>query len=91
MANKNSSNRRKTGTRKEKPGVDQEISPIQALRFLEDMRKLGSQIYEPTQLISIRVPVNLLRILKTRAKLENKKYQSMIIDLIRKGLQSAEE
>ncbi|MBX3039198.1 MAG: hypothetical protein KF789_00650 [Bdellovibrionaceae bacterium] len=43
---------------------------------------------EPTQLISRSVTGNILRTLKTTAKLEGKKYQSMIIEMIRDGLKA---
>ena len=63
-----------------------QISPGQALQFLEDMRVLYSAKDEPTRAISLRVPENLLRLLKTRAALEGKKYQSLMIEILRKGL-----
>ncbi len=62
------------------------ISPLQAVQFLEDMRKLSADINEVTVPISLRVPANLLRVLKTHAKMEGKKYQSLIISFIRTGL-----
>jgi predicted DNA binding CopG/RHH family protein len=64
-----------------------EISPIQAVQFLEDIRKLSTNINEATVPISLRVPANLLRALKTRAKIDGKAYQSLIISYIRKGLE----
>lgn len=63
-----------------------EISPEEAVQFLDDLQTLTSQIDEPTVLISLRIPANVLRNLKTRAKIENKKYQSMIVNYIRNGL-----
>lgn len=67
------------------------ISPGQALQFLEDMRVLYSAKDEPTRAISLRVPENLLRLLKTRAALEGKKYQSLMIEILRKGLSDPKE
>lgn len=64
------------------------IGPEEALRFLEDMRQLQSEIDEPTVAISLRVPANLLRAVKTTAKSKGTKYQSLIIQLIRNGLKS---
>ncbi len=64
-----------------------EISPLQAVQFLEDMRKLSANTNEATVPISLRVPGNLLRALKTRAKIDGKGYQSLIITFIRKGLE----
>lgn len=62
------------------------ITPEQALQFLEDIRAVSQEIDEPTKAISLRVPANLLRATKLKAKAENKKYQSLIIDYLRKGL-----
>ncbi len=63
-----------------------EISPLQAVQFLEDMRKLSADTNEATVPISLRVPGHLLRALKTRAKIDGKRYQSLIITFIRMGL-----
>lgn len=51
------------------------ITPEEAVQFLHDFQNLSSQIDEPTELISIRIPANILRNLKTAAKIENKKYR----------------
>ena len=65
-----------------------EISPEKALLFLEDIRQLQENKREPTQLISIRIPGNILRAIKLKAKADGKKYQSLIVEFIQKGLQS---
>ncbi len=62
------------------------ISPEEAVRFLEDIRLMSSQIDEPTIAISLRVPGNILRTLKLKAKADGKKYQSLVIEYIRQGL-----
>jgi predicted DNA binding CopG/RHH family protein len=64
------------------------ISPEQAIDFLESFRELQKDKDEKTILISLRVPQNLLRALKHRAQVENRKYQSMIIRYIRQGLKN---
>ncbi|MFN8847680.1 MAG: hypothetical protein ACK5V3_01590 [Bdellovibrionales bacterium] len=64
----------------------EEISPLEAVEFLESFRIMLSEKDEPTQPISIRIPGNILRVLKTRAKLDGKKYQSLIVTYIREGL-----
>jgi predicted DNA binding CopG/RHH family protein len=69
-----------------KKSIKQEISPEEALIFLENMRILNAEKNELTKLISIRVPENILRAVKLRAKIEGKKYQSLIVEYIRKGL-----
>lgn len=66
-----------------------EITPEQALNFLEDFRQISAGVDESTKLISIRVPENILRLLKVRAKSEGKKYQSLMIEYIRSGLKNS--
>lgn len=58
-----------------------------AIQFLEDMRNMSSHIDEPTIAISLRVPANVLRAVKLKAKFNNQKYQSLIITYIRSGLE----
>lgn len=65
-----------------------EISPAEALQFLENMRQLAEDINEPTIPISLRVPGNLLRSVKLKAKADGKKYQSLIVEYIRQGLKT---
>ena len=62
------------------------VTPLQALQFLEDVRVLYSSMDEATSAISLRVPENILRLLKTRAAVEGKKYQSLIIQILRESL-----
>jgi predicted DNA binding CopG/RHH family protein len=63
-----------------------ELSVDQTLRFLEDVRTLYRGTDEPTQAISLRVPKNVLRSFKTKAGLEGRKYQSVIVALMRKWI-----
>lgn len=62
------------------------ISPEEAVQFLEDFRTLQADLDEPTVAISLRVPANLLRAVKLKAKADGKKYQSLMIELLRTGL-----
>lgn len=62
------------------------ILPEEALRFLEDIRTMASDFDEPRIAISLRVPGNILRAIKIKAKADGKKYQSLIIEYLRKGL-----
>lgn len=64
-----------------------QISPEDALRFLEDMRTMTLDMDEPTVAISLRVPGNVLRAIKLKAKADGKKYQSLIVEYLRRGLQ----
>jgi predicted DNA binding CopG/RHH family protein len=63
-----------------------EISPDDAVRFIEDMRLMMAEQDEPTVAISLRIPANILRALKLRAKADGKKYQSLIVEYLRLGL-----
>jgi predicted DNA binding CopG/RHH family protein len=78
----------KTGTKTSKLKNPSEVSPEEALRFLEDMRRMNSELDEPTVSISLRIPGNILRSIKLKAKSDGKKYQSLMIEYLRKGLRS---
>ncbi len=65
----------------------QKISPEDAIKFLEDVRLMSSSMDEPTVAISLRVPGNILRSIKLKAKADGKKYQSLIVEYLRQGLQ----
>ncbi len=62
------------------------LSPEEALIFLEDIRVMTSEVDEPTVAISLRVPGNVLRAIRLRAKADGKKYQSLIVEYLRRGL-----
>lgn len=62
------------------------ISLEEAIRFLNDMQTMQNELDEPTRAISLRIPQNLLRALKTKSKTEGKKYQSLLIEYLRLGL-----
>jgi hypothetical protein len=71
--------------KKSKP-TSAKLTVDQTLRFLEDARTLYHGPDEPTQAISLRVPKNVLRAFKTKAGLEDRKYQSVIVALMRKWI-----
>ena len=62
------------------------VPPEEALRFLEDLRTMSGGIDEPTVAISLRVPGNILRALRAKARAEGKKYQSLMVEFLRSGL-----
>lgn len=64
------------------------MTPEEAVCFLEDIRLMSSEIDEPTVSISLRVPANILRSLKLKAKADGKKYQSLMIEYLRNGLRA---
>lgn len=68
---------------------EKRVSPAEALQFLESVRQMAEDKDEPTRLISLRVPENILRTLKAKAKIEEKKYQSLIVQYIRLGLKNS--
>lgn len=72
--------------RKSKPAAEARISPEEAVRFLDDIRRMSAERDEPTVAISLRVPGNILRAIKLKAKADNRKYQSLMIEYFRKGL-----
>ncbi len=72
--------------KKEATTLPRAISPEEAVRFLDDFRKMSHDIDEPTVAISLRVPANILRLLKLKAKAEGRKYQSIMIEYLRLGL-----
>lgn len=65
------------------------ISPEEAVQFLEDIRLMASEIDEPTVAISLRVPGNILRAIRLKAKSDGKKYQSLMIEYFRQGLRQS--
>ena len=64
------------------------ITPEEAIDFLESMRQISEERDELTKLISLRVPENILKTLKLKAKANHQKYQSLIIHYIRQGLRN---
>lgn len=64
------------------------ISPEEAVEFLDSLRRMQIERDELTVPISLRVPENILRAIKLKAKSENRKYQSLIIEALRKSLKS---
>ena len=73
-------------TKKTNEAQSLKISPEEALRFLEDMRTMTLEVDEPTVAISLRVPGNVLRAIKLKAKADGKKYQSLMVEYLRRGL-----
>lgn len=75
--------------KRNKSTLTPKISPEEALQFLEDIRIMQSEVDEPTEAISLRVPGNVLRAIKLKAKADGKKYQSLMIAYLRKGLRES--
>lgn len=76
----------KKSAKRSPPRKSKNATIDEAMRFLEDSRLLFSGNDEATKAISIRVPANVLRAFKTKAKVQEKKYQSVIITLMRKWI-----
>lgn len=66
----------------------QKITAEEALQFLENIRTMTREIDQPTVAISLRIPKNILVAVKLKAKADGKKYQSLIIEYIRKQVRS---
>lgn len=62
------------------------MTPEEAVIFLDSMSRLGLVKDLPTKAISVRIPENILNLLKLKARAENKKYQSLLIEYVRQGL-----
>ena len=52
------------------------------------MRTLAFGLEEKTIMISLRVPANVLRAFKARAQMDNRKYQSTLVQLMRESLEA---
>ena len=52
-------------------------------QFLSDHQELMAGVEEKTVLISIRIPKNILEMVKQKSQLSRKKYQSQIVELLR--------
>lgn len=59
---------------------------LKNLQFLEDMRVLSSRVSSRSQLISIKIPENLLRAFKFACENQNIKYQTQIKKLMAEWL-----
>jgi predicted DNA binding CopG/RHH family protein len=62
------------------------LKPEDALKFLEDFQNTVHGRDTKTKSISLRVPENVLNTFKQAAKNQNKKYQSVIVQLMREWL-----
>lgn len=58
----------------------------EGLVFIDSFQKMLNDQDEKTVAISLRIPKNILTAVKFKAKSEQKKYQSLLIEYIRSGL-----
>ncbi len=65
-----------------------EADASQIANFLEDFQKMIAGSDEQTQAISLRVPENVLRMFKLKAKSKGIKYQSQITQLMKDWLKN---
>ena len=61
---------------------------LRAVQFIEDMRTLNYQTSEKSQLISIKIPENLLRSFRFQCEKKGLKYQTQIKQLMWEWLQT---
>ena len=67
---------------------DRALTPEQTLEFIEDFKSAMFDLDTHRTPISIRIPDNVLRAFKTKAQLEGRPYQSVIVRLMREWLKS---
>jgi predicted DNA binding CopG/RHH family protein len=60
-----------------------DMTADQVIQFLEDFRRLHGGRRAPSKLISLKVPVDLLRAFKARAAIAGTPYQTQIKKLMR--------
>jgi len=60
-----------------------DMSSDQILQFLEDFRTVTYGQDKKTKMISIRIPENILQTFKLQAQLQQRPYQSVIVELMR--------
>ncbi len=66
----------------------EKMRPEQILTFLQDYSAMIHGKDMPTQLISMRVPKNILELFKLKSKSQNLKYQTHIVALMREWIRS---
>ena len=59
------------------------MTPDEVIAFLEDFRRLHAEKSAPSKLISLKVPVDLLRAFRVKAELERVPYQTRIKSLMK--------
>ncbi len=59
------------------------LTPTQIAEFVTQYQAVVASQEGKTKPISLRIPEELLKIFKTKSKLEGKKYQSQIVELMR--------
>jgi uncharacterized protein (DUF4415 family) len=64
------------------------LSPDETIEFLEQFSKVILSQDSASKLISIRIPENVLNSFKTLAKLQNRKYQTVMVQLMREWVQA---
>lgn len=62
------------------------LSPEEVIQFMDDFSKVVTNQDQPTKLISLRVPENVLKVFKAEAQRKGFKYQSLIVRLMREWI-----
>ena len=60
-----------------------QLTAEETLQFIHDYNETIHGVDKKTKLISLRVPENLLNAFKTKANLDQRQYQSIIVALMR--------
>ena len=67
-------------------GRNDKLTPDQAWQFLENFSAMAHGKDEKTEMISLRVPGNILQAFKAKSQEQELKYQSQIIKLMRQWI-----
>lgn len=70
----------------ERIGLDRHVTPEQALQFIEEFQLLMNGHEGERKLISLRVPERLLEQFRTKAERQGSRYQTRIIELMRRWI-----
>ena len=65
-----------------------EVSIEEGLDFIASFQKMLADQDETTVAISLRIPKNLLHLLKSKADSKNTKYQTLLVEYVRRGLKA---
>lgn len=68
----------------ERLASDARLSKDEIARFLDEFQAVANGDEGPRKLISVRVPEKILNLFKERAKRDGWRYQTLLIDLMRK-------
>jgi predicted DNA binding CopG/RHH family protein len=69
-----------------KKAIDKKMTPLQVIKFIDDVQQMKKLTSSKSKLVSIKIPEGLLRVFRTKCELENIPYQSQIKILMEEWL-----